>query len=195
MVKKKCIKCNCEKEQDQFYFVKRYNRFNGHCKECQKKYTDSWKERNRSKYLVGCKNYNESVKEAKKKRYAEDADYAEKVKNKNKKSASIRMKTDINFYRRKLSSILINQALKKNQKTGKIIDALGCSVPDLKNHLEAQFKDGMSWNNYGRFGWHIDHIIPLSKFNLVNEKEFIEANNYKNLQPLWWQDNLEKRNG
>ena len=52
----------------------------------------------------------------------------------------------------------------------------------------------MSWSNHGVWGWHIDHIIPLSSFNLRKKEEQKKAFNYKNLQPLWAEDNLSKGN-
>lgn len=50
----------------------------------------------------------------------------------------------------------------------------------------------MSWENHNQWGWHIDHIIPCISFDLTNPKEIKKCFNYKNLQPLWWFDNLSK---
>lgn len=89
----------------------------------------------------------------------------------------------------------LRSALKDNFKTGSAVEDLGCSIEDFKIYLESKFKDGMSWDNYGREGWHIDHIEPLSKFDLTNQQELKRACHYTNLQPMWWKDNLRKSNG
>lgn len=78
------------------------------------------------------------------------------------------------------------------QKTEKTVELIGCSVPFLKSYLESKFKEGMNWENYGANGWHIDHIIPVSFFDLKNKEERMKCFNYKNLQPLWAKENEEK---
>jgi len=83
-------------------------------------------------------------------------------------------------------------ALKNNAKVGSAVRDLGCSIPELKLHLESLFKPGMSWDNYGLSGWHIDHIIPLSSFDLSNVEQFKKACHYTNLQPLLATENLSK---
>jgi hypothetical protein len=67
-----------------------------------------------------------------------------------------------------------------------------CTNLEFKEHLSSLFKDGMTWDNYGRSGWHIDHIRPLSSFDLSNKEELIEAFSLKNLQPLWGSENCSK---
>lgn len=74
-------------------------------------------------------------------------------------------------------------------KTDKLLD---CSKLELKRHLESQFQPGMSWDNYGQ--WHIDHIIPVSKVNILDETERNKVAHFTNLQPLWAIDNLRKGN-
>lgn len=80
---------------------------------------------------------------------------------------------------------------KKNNRNSSV-DYLGCSIDQLKFYLEGKFKEKMDWSNHGLFGWHIDHIRPLSSFDLSNEQERKQAFHYSNLQPLWAQDNLIK---
>lgn len=72
------------------------------------------------------------------------------------------------------------------------MELLGCTIEELRTHLEAQFQEGMTWDNYGRDGWHIDHIKPCSSFDLLKEAEQRECFHYTNLQPLWAKDNLSK---
>ena len=70
------------------------------------------------------------------------------------------------------------------------IEILGYSANDLKNHLEFLFLDGMSWDNWGE--WHIDHKIPVSKFEPNTPINIV--NSLNNLQPLWAFENLSKNN-
>jgi len=74
------------------------------------------------------------------------------------------------------------------------IRELGCSLSFLKSYLQSLFKPGMSWDNHGVYGWHIDHIIPLSSFDLSDPMQFKKACHYTNLQPLWATENLKKSN-
>ena len=68
----------------------------------------------------------------------------------------------------------------------------GCSLKGLRRHLESKFTEVMSWGNYGRSGWHIDHILPCAAFDLTKEEHQMVCFNYRNLQPLWHTDNQEK---
>jgi len=110
-----------------------------------------------------------------------------------RKYFSFRLKHDNTF---KLGIYIRNRmrlALKRNTKRGKSITLLGCTISDLKIHLEKQFKSGMSWKNYGK-KWHIDHIKPCSLFDLNKTEEQYKCFHYTNLQPLWADDNLRKNN-
>jgi hypothetical protein len=74
------------------------------------------------------------------------------------------------------------------------IKYLGCSIEELKSYLESLFEPGMTWENYGLKGWHIDHKIPLAAFDLTNSEHLKIVCHYCNLQPLWAKDNLKKGN-
>lgn len=78
----------------------------------------------------------------------------------------------------------------KSTRGGSAIRDLDCSIPELKQWLEQQFKEGMTWGNHGE--WHIDHIIPMSKFDLSDPKQVKKACHWFNLQPLWAEENLKK---
>lgn len=71
---------------------------------------------------------------------------------------------------------------------------LGYTVDDLMAHLEKRFKPGMSWENYGRGGWHVDHIVPRSAFNYEqpSDLDFKRCWSLSNLQPLWESENCAK---
>jgi hypothetical protein len=86
----------------------------------------------------------------------------------------------------------LSHAIKNNEKYGSAVEDLGCSIEELKHHLESKFQLGMTWDNYGINGWEIDHIKPLFRFNLTNKEEFFKANHYSNLQPLWVAQNRTK---
>ena len=89
-------------------------------------------------------------------------------------------------------------ALKNNQKKGSAVKDLGCSIEELKVYLESKFyprlKTGeeMTWENYDFYGWHLDHVLPLSSFNLTDREQFKKACHYTNLQPLWAEENFAK---
>jgi hypothetical protein len=96
-----------------------------------------------------------------------------------------------NSLRSRLHSAINGQFTKKACRTSALI---GCSTETLISRIESMFLPGMKWENYGKYGWHIDHIKPCSSFDLSDEQQQLECFNYKNLQPLWAEDNLRKSN-
>ena len=90
----------------------------------------------------------------------------------------------------------IYQVLKENNigKNGHYFEILGYTPEELINHIEKQFKDGMTWDNYGDF--HIDHKIPISSFNIkeIGDSEFMKCWSLSNLQPMWGEENIRKSN-
>jgi hypothetical protein len=79
-----------------------------------------------------------------------------------------------------------------NTSLNKTIDFVGCTPNELKMYLEQQFKDGMSWENFGFYGWHIDHKIPISQAQTI--EDVYRLSHYTNLQPLWANENYKKSN-
>ena len=72
----------------------------------------------------------------------------------------------------------------------KAADFIGCSLEELKRHIESQFEIGMSWEN--RNLWHLDHIVPVSSFDLSKEEEVKKCFSFRNLRPLWAEENRQK---
>ena len=193
-----------KKQKKKEYFQKNKKIINEKKKEYRRK--------NKELHLLQCKNYREKNKERLKdyhKNYRKihgKKMYLREQKNKkenlkrNREYYNTYFKTkrltDVNYkiaitLRRSINNALFNKKIIKSKKT---LTILGCSLDFFKKHIESQFKNGMDWTNHGKFGWHIDHIKPISSFNLIIEKQQLECFNYKNMQPLWWHDNLSKGN-
>ena len=123
-----------------------------------------------------------------------DKEYRERTrsqrnrKDKERKSKDPQYRISVNL------RVRLNKAIENNQKIGSAIDDLGCSVDFLKSYLESLFQPGMTWDNYGKGvgTWQIDHIEALCLFDLTNRDQFLKANHYSNLQPIWYWDHLEK---
>ena len=69
---------------------------------------------------------------------------------------------------------------------------LGCTFEELKIHLESQFSPGMTWENYGKLGWEIDHKRPCTSFDLTDSEQQKQCFHFTNLQPLWQKQNASK---
>lgn len=101
---------------------------------------------------------------------------------KNKKNPIFRL-------RRSMSTLIRNSfKFSKSKKKSKTADILGCSIEQFKAHIESQFQPGMSWDN--RHLWHIDHIMPVSMAKTYDE--VVRLNHYKNLRPMWAEENISK---
>ena len=102
----------------------------------------------------------------------------------------IKRQLDLNFRITSCLRARFKRALKKNSRSDSILQLLGCSVEELKKHLESQFTVGMTWDNYGK--WEIDHIRPCASFDFTKLEEQHKCFNYNNLQPLWSIENRRK---
>jgi hypothetical protein len=92
--------------------------------------------------------------------------------------------------------IRIHQTLnpRVDRPSASLINLLGCSVLEARRHIESQFLEGMSWENYGRkkTDWQIDHIRPCASFDLTDPEQQKVCFHYTNLRPLWAPDNWKK---
>ena len=98
----------------------------------------------------------------------------------------------MNFKLTKILRSRLRNAICFDLRSGSAVSDLGCSVQHLKLHLE--LFEGMTWDNYG-FGkgkWNIDHILPLSSFDLSDRGQLLKAVHFTNLQPMWHEDNMAK---
>jgi hypothetical protein len=190
METKICSKCNEEKEVCEFY--KNKDRFDGkrpECKVCSNKQSILYNQKNKEKVDKIKQKYVDNNKEKVKK---SKKDWFNKNPNYQNEWVHIKSNTDVLFklkknMRSRLWLFVKNRNVTKKNKT---FDIVGCSPQFLKEYLQNQFTKEMSWDNHGLFGWHIDHIIPLSSAN--TEEEMYELCHYTNLQPLWAGDNLKK---
>lgn len=183
-----------DKELSEFYKDKsRKDGFHFYCKKCAIIRAELYRENNKEKCSTTSQEYYQKNKE---KVLTRQKQYQQL----NKKRISsymveynqIRQKNDIQYNLVVHLRNRLTKAIKYNSKSGSAVKDLGCSIDELKSYLESKFQPGMTWENWGLHGWHIDHIKPLAKFNLTQRDEMLEAVNYKNLQPLWAIDNWKK---
>ena len=214
METKICKICNIEKNVLDFY--KRpdgKNNLRNECKICLNKNNQKWHLNNKTKilndkkesYIENKEKIKNSVKiyqEKHKEKYVIYQRFYNKefrklnkefLNNKSNEYQKNRRKNDSTFklihnIRNRVRDFLKSKNITKNNKT---FDIVGCSPEFLKEHIEKQFTDGMSWDLMGEH-IHIDHIIPLSSAN--TEDEVYKLCHYTNLQPLWAEDNLKKYN-
>lgn len=205
----KCTKCNNEKESD--LFPKSSRSKTGHltiCKECINAHNKQYRDGNKDMLLLSRKKlYQKNIekmrsekrdyyKKHKKDKAEYDILYREKHKKKIKdykknweKEKAIQdpiFKIKRNLRRR------VHHALKDNKKVDNTFELIGCTPAFFKNYIESLFLDGMTWDNYGFHGWHIDHIIPCYSFDLSKKEEQLKCFHYTNQRPLWAKDNLKR---
>ena len=163
------------------------------CIPCKRETWKRWKSRNVEK---------------EKARHRNDALTPEQIQKQNKKSfeyrknnkASARIfqrvydkerkKVDVGYRILRNLRTRLYQALKKLKKSDSTMKLTGCTLEQLKKHIESKFKDRMSWDNYGV--WHVDHIIPCAQFDLSDPEQQKICFHYTNLQPLWAKENMSK---
>jgi hypothetical protein len=211
MERKICSKCKIEKDICEFHKHPTSKLgVRGVCKICRKnenEYNAHYREKNKEQiYLKNkiwldnnpdyMKNYNkiynlENREKLNNKLINWRNNNKEKILEHNRIKHKKKYNTDINFKLKLLIRARINKIINFNRNKSSI-EILGCDIEYFKKYIESQFTINMSWENYGYYGWHIDHKIPLS--SAETEDEIYKLCHYTNLQPLWWKDNLKKSN-
>jgi hypothetical protein len=82
--------------------------------------------------------------------------------------------------------------LKKSLRQPAVERVIQCTIPELKAHLESLFEPWMSWDNWGRKGWHIDHSVAVSEFDLTDEQQLLKCYHWSNMRPLHWLENVKQ---
>jgi hypothetical protein len=156
-----------------------------------------WREKNKDSVREYVKTWNEKNKEHRKqylKEYREkNIDNIRKTKRdyeRNRKASDPLYKLISNF------RTAIYTVLKESNvdKYGHYFDILQYTPEELIFHLEKQFKDDMTWDNYGI--WHVDHKLPITSFDIqeMGDDEFMKCWSLGNLQPMWGIENIRKSN-
>jgi hypothetical protein len=165
------------KEKYEEYIIKERNRNrirykqnpNANLNSCRR-----WYEKNKELKLERCKKYRSENKDV----------YRKYMRSKRKNNYLYKCSSGI---RSLIVGCMRNGGYRKKTKTA---DILGCSFEEFKTHIESQFQAGMSWEN--RHLWQIDHIMPVSMAKTYDE--VVRLNHYKNLRPLWANENQSKGN-
>ena len=106
-----------------------------------------------------------------------------------------RYQTDVNFRLRSICRKRVLSALKFNHKSARTMELIGCTIDELRQHLESLFEPWMNWENQGLGGWDIDHIIACATFDLTDPAQQRACFNWSNLQPLEHIENIKKGTG
>lgn len=193
-----CSKCRLKLGLDQF------NRTSSYCRKCRAEWQKEYRKTDKNReYMRKWRLTPDQIAKAKEREKKQSVkDYRKKYRQawgyfhseKYRQKMKGRLLNDVQFKLATRLRIRMYCALKQNNKAGSAIKELGCTVSELKSYLEKQFKDGMTWKNWGKKGWHIDHVKPLSSFDLTDSNQFAKAVHYTNLQPMWAEENLSKSN-
>lgn len=189
---KECVKVKMS-GYFKIYYDSNKEKISNYKKEHYKNNVDKYTQRSKKQKIEDRENYLESLKKWR----SENKDYNKKylkewfLNNPNKRKEYWENLRNNSPHIVACRTILRNALQRMGKsKEDQTIELLGYSAEELKKNIESKFKDGMSWENWGE--WHIDHIIPVSKFD--KESLMSEVNRLENLQPLWAFENLIKSN-
>lgn len=188
-----CNKCHLEKERTEFSIRKDSKDGIGTiCKSCNQEYCRQHYKTHKEEHARKVKEWVDKNRAHKLKKQSE---WYHKNKERLLKEELFRKRESRKNPTYRLRETLrsrLNQAIIKETKSGSAVLDLGCTIHELKQYLESKFQPGMTWDNWSKTGWHIDHIRPLASFDLTDPEQFKQACHYTNLQPLWAKDNLSK---
>lgn len=205
---KSCSKCQEEKSLSDFPKSSRFKSgFNSQCKLCLNTAAKKWREENPEKFKSQRKEHywknvdkmreekRRYVEKSKPKKIAYDIEYRKANKDRisaYKKDWESKMKDDPIFKIKRNLRRRVHHALMGRNKSDNTFKLIGCSAEEFKAHIESLWLEGMSWDNYGPSGWHIDHIKECHRFDLSDPKQQQECFHYSNQRPLWAKDNLSR---
>jgi len=194
---KNCTKCNNFKALTEYSPDKRASDGrSSSCRYCGKEY----REANREKKKLYDKEYrgknSEKIKAKNEANKNEKKEYNRQYSRNNRESINKKRRERLRLnplshlskqIRDRTYIAFSKKGYKRGTLTHQTLIAEWCIV---KEHIEKQFKPGMSWGNYGE--WHVDHVIPLSIATTL--EELLLLGYYENLQPLWPEENRKKGN-
>ena len=203
---KLCNKCHIEKDETEFYIKK--GGLDTICKTCNRAYSrqynlthkeqykqyyqahkeqhsiemKTWYQNNKEQHTIKMKEW---YKENKEQHNKNGYNYRQQNKEKINQQRKEKYNTDISYRLSFVFSGYLRKTLNGNKKYKHWEDIVPYTLEELKKHLESQFDENMSWDNYGDY-WEIDHIIPINIFNFTTyqDKEFQVCWSLTNLRPL-----------
>lgn len=177
MLSKSCTRCGLNKPLEEFHVDKkgRYSR-SARCKACACQHVRDYRQTN----LI-------RITKAKQEWYDANPDWKRQYAREYRKARRAR---DPAF--KIMGALRCRTAAAIRKKKSTTIELLGCSPNEFRKHLESLWTSGMSWDNYGPTGWHIDHIKPCASFDLTDPAQQKACFHWTNCQPLWAKDNFAK---
>ena len=156
------------------------------------KHRDANRQRDRERYAANKERWKQYYLDNREVRLQASKEYkkSDKYREYARKYMAKRLKENVNVLLASRMRHRIHRALKNNFKASSMKEFIGCSMDELRLHLESRFNKDMTWDNYGE--WHIDHVIPISSFDLSDPEQQRKCFHYSNLQPLWAMDNFVK---
>ena len=195
-----CRKCVGERQKElKKLYSKRYKRYakttRDNCREHRLQYNREYHLKNRERRLAYGKERRNKTKESRavyNKQYR--LEHKEETRQYQRIYSKKRRKNNPQFRFGQSLRGRIRKALRGINKAAKTEELLGCTILELRKHLESQFKERMTWDTYGHgIGkWNVDHIIPCFSFDLTEELQQKKCFNYNNLQPMWYLENIRK---